>query len=194
MPLVEADRTWLLRLARESIRHGLDHGRPQDVALEAAPPATRERRAAFVTLEEDGCLRGCIGSIEARCPLALDVAENAYAAAFEDPRFSPVRRDEVDRLDIHISVLTRPEPFPVADEADLLRRLRPGRDGLILGEGGRRATFLPAVWEDLPNPRDFVVHLKLKAGLSGDYWSDRMQVWRYETDYFPAPGEAARPG
>ncbi len=184
MPLSESERDTLLNLATRSIEHGLRTSRPLAVRTEDFPESLRLIRATFVTLELGGQLRGCIGTLVAHRPLVEDVAQHAFAAAFEDPRFPPVTREEAPRLDIHLSILSPPEPMAVADEADLLRQLRPGVDGLILGEGARRATFLPAVWEDLPEPRDFVRQLKRKAGLGADYWSARMKAERYTTDSF----------
>lgn len=182
MPLPEASGRRLLDLARSSIRHGLDHGRALRIDPAGEPTELQAVRATFVTLETGGRLRGCIGTLEAHQPLAADVAEHAYEAAFEDPRFAPLTAGEFDGLAIHISILSPPEPLLCAGEADLLAKLRPGTDGLILQEGRRRATFLPAVWEDLPQPRDFLAHLKLKAGLPAGHWSPTLRFWRYEAE------------
>ncbi len=171
----------LRRLAWDSIHHGLRHGRPLEPRPEDYPEALRAPGASFVTLERGGRLRGCIGSLEARRPLVVDVAHNAFSAAFQDPRFPPLQPSELDGLDLHISILTPPEPLPVTSEEDLLARIEPGRDGLILEEGPHRGTFLPAVWEQLPDPRQFVRHLKMKAGLPPDYWSPQIRVSRYRT-------------
>lgn len=175
-------RQTLLDLARGSIRHGLRTDSPLTVALEQLPPPLTARRATFVTLQKSGALRGCIGSLEAVRPLAQDVAINAYAAAFRDPRFPPVGELELALLEIHLSLLTPAEPMCFLSEDDLLRQLQPGVDGLILQEGSRRGTFLPSVWEDLPEPRRFLRHLKLKAGLPTDYWSDTLKIARYRSD------------
>jgi uncharacterized protein len=129
-------------------------------------------------------LRGCIGSLEARRPLALDVAENAFASAFRDPRFAPLARAEEPRLDLHISVLSEAEQIPVRSEAELLASLRPGIDGVILSAGARRGTFLPSVWEQLPEPHRFLAQLKRKAGLPADYWSAELRVERYTVEAF----------
>jgi hypothetical protein len=180
--LGQAEKRQLLALARDSIRHGLAHGRPAPVDLAGLPGALKARRASFATLEKDGQLRGCIGSLEAFRPLAEDVAHNAYAAAFQDPRFPPLDESELDGLEIHLSLLTAPEPMRFTSEADLLAQLRPGVDGLILAEGGRRGTFLPSVWAQLPAPAQFLAHLKLKAGLPKDYWSDSLKIYRYEAE------------
>lgn len=175
-------RLALLELARNSIRHGLRTGRPLPVALEALPPELRAKRATFVTLEKDGALRGCIGCLEAVRPLAEDIATNAYAAAFRDPRFPPVDAREADRLQIHLSLLTPAEAMCFDSEEELLQQLRPGVDGLILQEGQRRGTFLPSVWDTLTEPRQFLRHLKMKAGLPADYWSDTLKISRYRSE------------
>lgn len=180
----EQKRT-MLALARDSIAHGLAHGKPPAVDLTGLPDWLCEPRATFVTLEKDGELRGCIGSLEARRPLAEDVADNAYAAAFHDPRFAPVHADEWPTLALHIAILSPPEVMSVTSEEDLLHQLRPGIDGLILEEGRARATFLPSVWAYTPDPRDFLRHLKRKAGLPPHYWSASIRAYRYTTQSFP---------
>jgi len=182
--LTPAHRRLLLRLARDAIAHGLRTGRPPAVDPDRFDEPLRARRATFVTLEKEGRLRGCIGHLEAIQPLVMDVAENAFNAAFRDPRFPPVEASELDALEIHISVLSPPEPMQFESEADLLRQLRPGVDGLILEEGPYKGTFLPSVWEQLPDPHQFLAQLKLKAGLPPNHWSARMRVWRYTTESF----------
>lgn len=179
-----ARRAELLDLARRSIGTGVDTGRPLVVTPAEFHRDLKTVRASFVTLESDGRLRGCIGHLEAVQPLVVDVVENAFAAAFRDPRFAPVTADELDDIVIKLSLLTRPEPMAFEDEADLLRQLRPGEDGLILQDGPNRGTFLPSVWSSLPDPADFLVHLKLKAGLAGNHWSDSLQMYRYRTESF----------
>lgn len=174
----------LRQIARDSILHGLIEKAPPQIDLHREAPELRQMGASFVTLKRRARLRGCIGSIEARQALALDVNQNAYAAAFCDARFDPVQPDELDEITISISVLHPPEPMHVRDEKDLLRLLRPHRDGLILQLDRRRATFLPAVWEDLPDAGAFVRHLKLKAGLPADGWDPAIRCWRYETESF----------
>lgn len=179
-----ASRRQLLQIARDSIAHGLKHNRPLPVAARDYPEALRVLRATFATLHEDGELRGCIGTLEAHRALVEDVADNAYSAAFRDARFVPLRSEALPRLDIHISVLSPPEPMTFRDEADLLAQLRPSIDGLILTAPGHRGTFLPSVWESLPRAEEFLRHLKRKAGLSADYWSPEIQVQRYTTEAF----------
>lgn len=179
--LSRSGQIFLLDLARASIRHGLS-GSPPIVDLEGLAVELVVPRASFVTLEKDGRLRGCIGSLEAWRPLAVDVAENAFAAAFRDPRFSPVRESEIDPLEIHLSLLTSAVAMTFTSEADLLTQLRPGVDGLILLDGSHRGTFLPSVWEELSTPQLFLTHLKRKAGLPLDYWSQGVKVLRYTTE------------
>lgn len=183
-PLGDRERALLAGIARRSLEDAFA-GRATEVDIGALPERLRRPGACFVTLERGGELRGCIGSIEARRPLAEDVVENARAAAFEDYRFAPLERQELATVDIHLSVLTPSEPFPVADETELLARLVPGEDGLILEEGARRATFLPQVWESLPEPRDFVRQLKRKAGLAPDHWSRALAFRRYRVESIP---------
>ncbi|TCO82388.1 hypothetical protein EV699_105179 [Plasticicumulans lactativorans] len=178
------ERRALLGVARAAIAHALAHGRRLAVDVAAFPPRLREPGASFVTLEIDGHLRGCIGTLEARVPLVRDVATHAHAAAFEDPRFPPLTAAEWPRVELHVSVLTPPEPLPAGSEAELLAQLRPGVDGLILEAPGHRATFLPAVWEDLPAPAEFLGHLKRKAGLPAAYWSPELRFARYTTEAF----------
>ena len=166
-------------LALESIAHGLSHRRELPVDPADHPKSWREPGACFITLRIDGRLRGCTGSLEATRPLVVDVVKNAYRTAFGDPRFSPVTQEELPFLEVKVSVLSAPEPFPVESEADLLSRVRRGVDGLILLEGNHRATFLPAVWESLCKPSDFLDALREKAGLPPGYWSPTLRFERY---------------
>jgi AmmeMemoRadiSam system protein A len=135
--------------------------------------------ATFVTLTQQDQLRGCIGTLEAYRPLATDVGKNALAAAFHDPRFPPLRRNELEMTRVEVSLLDTPEPLRFTDETDALGQLRPGIDGLILSCGNHRATFLPQVWESLPTPPLFLQHLKLKAGLPVAFWSPHLTLARY---------------
>ncbi len=182
--LDDVHRGRLLTLARSAIRHGLGTGRPPLLDPRAETPALQVARAAFVTLEVERRLRGCVGHLEAMQPLALDVSDNAFAAAFHDPRFPRLTATELEPLRIKISVLTPATALTFDDEAALLAQLMPGNDGLILADAGRRGTFLPSVWEQLPAPRDFLRRLKEKAGLPPDHWSDSLRVWRYGTESF----------
>ena len=142
-------------------------------------PALVKHAATFVTLTQQGQLRGCIGSLEAYRSLALDVTENALAAATKDPRFPPLRQAELEQTRIEVSLLDTPHKLLFSDEADVLNQLCPGIDGLILSSGRHRATFLPQVWESLPTPKLFLEHLKVKAGLSADFWSSDLTLSRY---------------
>lgn len=152
-------------------------GRPE---ARVRPHAALDRPGAtFVTLKQDGELRGCIGSLEAHRLLAIDVRRNALAAAFSDPRFPPLVARELDVTTVEVSLLSPASRVEVADEEDLLARLEPGVDGIVLELGRRRATFLPQVWETLPDPRDFIGALKRKAGMPASFWSPEMRVSRY---------------
>ena len=174
----------LLQLAGDSIRTGLCG---ETLAVQAAdfPELLRVVRATFVTLHVEDRLRGCIGTLEARRTLVEDVISNAWSAAFRDPRFPALTWPEYERLDIHISILSLPEPMEFSSEEELLAQLRPHVDGLIIEEGYSRGTFLPSVWEQVSGPREFLRHLKLKAGLHPDYWSSRIRVQRYTTESVP---------
>ncbi len=182
--LSKPDRAALLDVARASIRHGLRHGQALEVDPVDYPETLRPPRATFVTLEIGDQLRGCIGALVARQPLVQDVAAHAFAAAFEDPRFPELRENEFPKLDIHISVLSPPEPLSFSSEDELLAQLRPGVDGLIIQFRHYRATFLPAVWEQLPDPYVFLAQLKQKAGLPLDFWSPELSAERYTAEYF----------
>lgn len=172
----------LLNLAKASIKHGLEHGRPLPINLNDYEVTLTKQGACFVTLQINHELRGCIGSLEAYRPLVEDVADNAFAAAFRDPRFPKLGNDEYDKLHYHISVLDKPQPMSFISEQDLLQQIRPGIDGLVLHDKFNKGTFLPSVWESLPDPESFLQHLKLKAGLSPGYWSDTIQVERYTVE------------
>lgn len=182
--LATAHREGLLKLAARSIEAGLG-GERLRVQAGNFPPELQARRASFVTISVEARLRGCIGTLEARRALVEDVVANAYSAAFEDPRFAPLERVEFERLDIHLSLLTVPEPMKFATEQELLAQIRPSVDGLVLQEGARRGTFLPSVWEQLPDPVEFLRQLKRKAGLPADYWSATLSVSRYTAESVP---------
>ncbi|MCP5157835.1 MAG: AmmeMemoRadiSam system protein A [Gammaproteobacteria bacterium] len=185
------DRATLLQVARASIQHGLYHHRALPVDPSDYPATLRSARATFVTLEIEGRLRGCIGALIAYQPLVRDVAVHAYAAAFEDPRFPKLHAEEFPKLEIHLSVLSPPEPLSFRSEQELLAQLQPGVDGLILHFRQHRATFLPSVWEQLADPPVFLAHLKQKAGLSPDFWSLELQAERYTTESFGDAHETA---
>lgn len=184
----------LLQVALASIESGLESGAPLQVDPGDYPPALSAIRACFVTLKHNDALRGCIGSLAPVSSLVEDVARNAFAAAFRDPRFLPLTAAELQDLDISISVLGPTEPLEFGSERELLGILRPGIDGLVLQDGGHRGTFLPAVWESLPQPADFLEHLKQKAGLPANYWSDTLEIQRYTTLSFAADVAGIRRG
>lgn len=172
----------LIDLARGAIAKRL--GIPVDRPEGPTPPWLLERGAAFVTLTTQHRLRGCIGSLEPWRPLLDDVRANAVAAAFHDPRFPQLEAGEFRDVSVEVSVLTPAEPFPVHDEADAVARLRPGVDGVILEAGHHRGTFLPQVWDQLPDAQQFLRHLKMKAGVSPDHWGPDVRLSRYQVTAF----------
>jgi len=183
--LTDADRETLLSLAVASIRYRLKHGAaPTRINLADPSPALRACRGAFVTLELDGKLRGCIGSTEPVRPLMEDVVHNAGQAAFADPRFKPLTAAELARLDVSISVLGSRRPVAFASQEDLIAQLRPDRDGVVLMDGRNRGLFLPQVWEGVPEPAQFLTHLKRKAGLPADHWSETIRFDRFTVESF----------
>jgi hypothetical protein len=155
--------------------------------IEPDHPALHEPGATFVTLTQSGQLRGCIGSLEARRTLAEDVKANARFAAFHDPRFAPLTEAELARTRVEVSLLTPAVPIIFSDESDAIHQMQPGVDGMIFECYGRRGTFLPQVWESLPEPRDFFTHLKQKAGFSPDFWSPDVKLYRYEVQKWKEP-------
>ena len=171
-------RVQLLGIAAGAIRAGLRGQRPAACAPDYPPPLCLPR-ASFVTLHLQLKLRGCIGNLDANRPLVDDVAHNAYAAAFEDPRFAPLSESEFSGIHLHLSLLSATESLCFSSEEDLLSQLRPWIDGLVLQEGDHHGTFLPSVWEVLPDRRDFLRHLKRKAGLPEHYWSPTVGIKRY---------------
>ncbi|MHB1052975.1 MAG: AmmeMemoRadiSam system protein A [Thiobacillus sp.] len=165
----------LLKLARSEIASKLGHevSRPEEAGWLLEPGAS------FVTLTQQGALRGCIGTLEAHRPLGVDVRENAMAAAFLDPRFMPLTLEEFEEIRVEVSLLSASEPMLVVDEEDALISLRPGIDGVVFEYRHYRSTFLPQVWEQLPEPAEFMAHLKRKAGLAADFWADQVRLSRY---------------
>jgi len=177
-------RAQLLTVAAEAIRAGLSGARWQPRLGDYAEPL-RQPRASFVTLRLGAALRGCVGNLDTLLPLVQDVAHNARAAAFEDPRFAPLTQVEFVRLDIHLALLNPPQPIPCASEAEALAQLRPQIDGVVLVDGACRGTFLPSVWRELPEPRTFLHQLKRKAGLPEEHWSNTLRLWRYTVESVP---------
>ena len=165
----------LLAIARGAIADRLGAPSPSFETTEWL----NEPGATFVTLTCAGALRGCIGSLVAERPLRTDVESNALAAAFSDPRFAPVSAREYREIEVEVSLLSPMQPFTVESESQALTLLRPGVDGVLLEYGRRRGTFLPQVWEQLPEPRAFLAHLKQKAGLPADFWAEDIRLSRY---------------
>lgn len=183
--ITEEQGRFLLKVARETIEAKLLSKDRKRIPLEGLPDELKRPGAAFVTITENGQLRGCIGHIIAREPLIRSVEDNAVAAAFEDPRFLPLRKEELKKIKIEVSVLTEPKPLRYKDAEDLLDKLRPGTDGVIIKKGPYSATFLPQVWEQLPNKELFLEHLCLKAGLPSDEWKrGNLKVLIYQVQAF----------
>lgn len=171
----EIDGRRLLQLARQSIQHHLGGALPDP--LEDA--VYQAKAATFVTVMRDGELHGCIGTLEPQRSLFDDVQHNAVAAAFFDPRSRPLLRSELPRVQVEVSLLGPLEPLRVRNEAEALEKIRPHEDGVVLRDGRQRATFLPQVWEKLPDPVEFLAQLKQKAGMPAHGWSPTMEVFRY---------------
>ncbi|AMO55280.1 hypothetical protein GZ77_11100 [Endozoicomonas montiporae] len=169
----------LLRFARKAIADSCRQGLPPEAPADDLPALFYEPRATFVTLQKQGNLRGCIGSLQVRRPLIEDIIHNAFAAAFRDPRFHPVAEAELNEIDIEISILSPLSGMNISSEDDLLQQLIPGQDGLVIENAHYSATFLPQVWEQLPQPKQFLQHLKQKAGMPVNEWPDDMKCFRY---------------
>lgn len=179
------EKTRLLGLARQALEAGVNGLPAPGPDLQALGGHLAGRGASFVTLTIGGALRGCIGALEAYQPLAADVCEHAVAAALEDPRFPPVQPGELPHINIEVSCITRPVPLEYNDPGQLLSRLRPHLDGVILREGFRQATFLPQVWEKLPDPSDFLDNLCYKMGTDPQLWRrKRLEVLVYQVEEF----------
>jgi hypothetical protein len=165
----------LLPLARTAIAGALGYSQ----AKRDTPRWLEQPGASFVTLTQAGALRGCIGSLEARRPLHMDVKANAVAAALHDPRFPPLTSIELDSTRIEVSLVSPMQSLQFSSEADALSQLRPGVDGIVFEYSRYRSTFLPQVWEQIPDKREFLAHLKQKAGLPMEFWAQRVQLSRY---------------
>jgi len=177
----------LLNLAREAISYAVQGDQAPAADLSSLTSRLSQKGASFVTLlGPHGELRGCIGTIEAHSPLAHDVQRNALGSAMRDPRFPPVSPDELDGLHIELSILTPPQALDFDGPDDLLAKIRPHIDGIIIEKGWQRATLLPSVWEKIPDPRQFMNTLCLKAGLWEDEWQQPgMAVYVYQAEKFP---------
>ncbi|MGD9320218.1 MAG: AmmeMemoRadiSam system protein A [Desulfobacteraceae bacterium] len=183
--LTEEEGRCLLSVARQTIQQRLFSSENQGLADSQVSPKFSERRGTFVTLTIDGGLRGCIGHIIPQESLLEGIRINAINAAFQDPRFRPLSRKEWERVKIEISILTEPKSLPYSDAEDLLDKLRPGIDGVIIKKGFHQATFLPQVWEQLPDKKEFLTHLCMKAGLEMDAWkNDKLEVSTYQVQAF----------
>jgi len=183
--LTPEEKQTLLKLARQSLEAGVRGNSLPTPDPATLTPALRSDGASFVTLTVDGDLRGCIGALEPYQSLAADVCEHAVAAALEDYRFPPVQEKELARIQIEVSRLTIPVTLDYKDPADLLTKIRPGVDGVILRDGIRRATFLPQVWEKIPDPVDFLANLCYKMGAAPDTWKrNHLDVLIYQVQEF----------
>ena len=184
-PLTDGEKQTLLRVARQSIEHAARGKKLPPLDRSTLTPHLTENGASFVTLTIHGNLRGCIGTLDAYQPLADDVREHAVGAAMQDPRFPPVHESELEHIHIEVSRLTAPVPLEYSDGKDLPARLNPHVDGVILRDGYRRATFLPQVWEQIPDPEDFLSHLCSKMGAPRNLWQNtKLQVHIYRVEEF----------
>ena len=182
-PISKEVRDIILKLAREALQVAAERGYLPLIDLRNLPAELQKPGASFVTLTKNNALRGCIGSLEAKLPLAEDIRQHAYAAALHDYRFPSVEANEVDDINIEVSILTEPTPLEYTDPDDLIRRLRPLVDGVIITDGVRRATFLPQVWERIPSPSIFLSMLCEKASLPSDAWKTKnLQVYIYQVE------------
>jgi AmmeMemoRadiSam system protein A len=183
--LTQAEQVLLLNIARQAIENAVQGQPLPELNRDALPPPLMALGASFVTLTIEGRLRGCIGTLDAYQPLAQDVQEHAVAAALQDFRFPPVKLAELSLIRIEVSALTPRTPLTYSGPQDLLAKLRPGVDGVILQDGLRKATFLPQVWEQLPDPVEFLTHLCMKMGAPGDRWQKKsLDVFIYQVQEF----------
>ena len=177
-----ADKQTLLQLARKAIRSSLEGEKSFNPDLNLFPEQLKRERATFVTLNIAGKLRGCIDSLQAHRPLVLEVSKNVQAAAFQDTRFSPLSHEEFQQMDTHISILTQPRRLPASQE-DLVSKLQPRIDSLIIKEGAHQATYLPSAWQHILDPRQFIAELRVKAALDAQGWQNT-EVFTYSAEEF----------
>lgn len=183
--LTPEEQSILLRLAREAMERGVKGEEVLPLDRSSLPSSLCEEGSSFITLTIAGQLRGCIGSLNPYQSLAEDVREHAVAAALNDPRFPPVRENELNGIQIEVSRLTRPTPLEYKDADDLLYKLHPHVDGVILRDAFHRATFLPQVWEKIPDPAEFLNNLCYKMGIRYDAWrSKHLEVSTYQVEEF----------
>ena len=183
--LTDGEKQTLLRIAREAMEYAVRGRSLPPLEVDSLTQRLRENGASFVTLTIHDDLRGCIGALEAYQPLAEDVREHAIAAALEDPRFPPVHESELGSIAIEVSYLTKPQEVQYSNSEDLLLKIRPHVDGIILKHGFRRATFLPQVWEKIPESEEFLRQLCYKMGERPNLWREaKLQVYVYQVEEF----------
>jgi AmmeMemoRadiSam system protein A len=183
--LTDDEKNILLRIAREAMEYAVKGKALPPLDVQTLTPLLREVGASFVTLTIQDDLRGCIGALEAYQSLAEDVREHAVAAAQQDPRFPPVKESELNRIKLEISRLTAPQLLEYSSSEELLKKLRPHVDGVIIRDNHRRATFLPQVWEKIPDPAEFLGHLCQKMGVRAGHWREaKLQVYVYQVEEF----------
>ncbi len=180
--LTQKDKNVLKNAARKALMHSIEHSEELPVSLSEFPATLHDYQNTFVTLNYNGKVIGCMGNLAANQPLIKDVVHNTFSASYYDPRFPDPRTIDPETIEIHISLLSPNEEIQFGSEQELLSAIRPGKDGLLICEGQRSGTFLPAVWDSIPEPELFLKELKRKAGLPSDYWSDTIKVYRYTTE------------
>ena len=182
--LTKEDKNVLKSAARDALMHSINHSEELPVSLPEFPATLHIHQNTFVTLKYKGKVIGCMGSLEADRPLVKDVVHHTFSASYYDPRFPDLKAIDPKKIEIHISLLSPIEEIKFSSEPELLSKICPGKDGLLMCENQQRGTFLPAVWESIPDPESFLKELKRKAGLPVDYWSDTIKVYRYTTEYW----------
>ncbi len=187
------DKRLLLQVAHDSILHGLRYAGQLPLKLEQFPESLQASRGSFVSLFINQRMRGCVGSLKASQPLAENVAENAYNAAFRDPRYAPLSPLEAQRVDIHVAVLGDLHPITFTDEKDLISQLEAGT-GIVFNAGPRRSTFLPSVWRQFSSAEEFLAQLKQAAGLPRDYWGADVSIQYYRIEEFNEAALESPPG
>ena len=180
--LTQKDQKMLKKVAHDAVVHAIYYSEELPISLSKFPATLHSYQNTFVTLKYNGKVIGCMGSLEANQPLVNDVVHHAFSASYYDPRFPDPKTIDPEKIEIHISLLSPIEEIKFSSEQELLSAIRPGQDGLLMCEGQQSGTFLPAVWDSIPDPESFLKELKRKAGLPGDYWSDTIKVYRYTTD------------
>lgn len=188
MKLTTHDKAQLLAIARRSIRQGFYTREPLEVDLTSLSDALLEQTGSFVTLTQKNQLRGCVGTVIGSHPLAQSVANSAYSSAYEDLRFPPLSDSEFDALRIEVSVLSKLDWIEARSQDELVSQLRPFEDGLVIKDEEHIGTFLPKVWRQIDDPLTFVLHLKTKANMSADYWSDSIECYRFTANSFSDDG------